>query len=151
MQLITQEIKHYLVKLAKESEGLRLEAYKCPAGVWTIGYGDTKNVKPGMKITESEAENRLVHRLQEFWDVAQILSPSLLPYPAKSAAIIDFCYNCGIGNYKVSSLRRAVDVSDWTEASKAVLKWNKAHVNGKLVELKGLTIRRKKESALLLL
>ena len=39
------------INLIKKYEGCRLTAYKCPAGVWTIGYGHTKNVKCGMKIT----------------------------------------------------------------------------------------------------
>ena len=38
--------------LIKKYEGLRLEAYKCPAGVWTIGYGHTKGVMPKMKISK---------------------------------------------------------------------------------------------------
>ena len=45
--------------LIKKYEGLRLEAYKCPAGVWTIGYGHTKGVIKGMKISKEEAEEFL--------------------------------------------------------------------------------------------
>ena len=44
------------IALIKEFEGLRLKAYKCPGGVWTIGYGHTTGVKPGMVITEAQAE-----------------------------------------------------------------------------------------------
>ena len=44
------------IKLIKEFEGLRLEAYKCPAGVWTIGYGHTKGVMEGDKITDEELD-----------------------------------------------------------------------------------------------
>ena len=53
------------IDLIKKYEGLRLEAYLCPAGVWTIGYGHTKGVKQGMKITEEQAEAYLREVLQE--------------------------------------------------------------------------------------
>ena len=48
------------IDLIKEFEGCKLEAYKCPAGVWTIGYGTTKGVKEGMKITQLKAEKLLL-------------------------------------------------------------------------------------------
>ena len=44
------------IDLIKKYEGLRLEAYLCPAGVWTIGYGHTAGVGKGMKITAEQAE-----------------------------------------------------------------------------------------------
>lgn len=47
------------INLIKEFEGCRLEAYKCPAGVWTIGYGHTYGVKSGQKITQAQAEQFL--------------------------------------------------------------------------------------------
>lgn len=47
------------INLIKQFEGLRLTAYRCQAGVWTVGWGSTKNVKPGDVITEAEAEQRL--------------------------------------------------------------------------------------------
>ena len=47
------------IALIKEFEGLRLKAYKCPGGVWTIGYGHTAGVKSGMVITEAQAEEYL--------------------------------------------------------------------------------------------
>lgn len=43
------------INLIKQFEGVRLTAYRCPAGVYTIGYGHTRGVKRGMKITEEEA------------------------------------------------------------------------------------------------
>ena len=41
-----------LMKLIKESEGCKLTAYKCPAGIWTLGFGQTKGVKEGMVWTQ---------------------------------------------------------------------------------------------------
>jgi lysozyme len=55
--------------LIKKYEGLRLDAYKCPAGVWTIGYGTTiypngKKVRPGDKCTEQQADSYLAYHLE---------------------------------------------------------------------------------------
>ena len=47
------------LQLIKSFEGCRLTAYKCPAGVWTIGYGHTAGVKQGMTITQEQADNYL--------------------------------------------------------------------------------------------
>ena len=54
------------IELIKHFEGCELEAYKCPAGVWTIGYGHIKGVKEGMKITEMQAEEMLKSELHEY-------------------------------------------------------------------------------------
>ena len=51
------------IELIKKYEGLRLTAYRCPAGVWTIGYGHTKGVKQGQKISSEEAEKLLIEDL----------------------------------------------------------------------------------------
>ena len=56
------------IDLIKKFEGCKLTAYKCPAGVWTIGYGHTKGVKKGQKITKEEAEELLKQDLQKFVD-----------------------------------------------------------------------------------
>ena len=54
------------IELIKQFEGCRLKAYKCPAGVWTIGYGHTKGVTEGMTITEEEAEDLLKKDIVNF-------------------------------------------------------------------------------------
>ena len=54
------------IALIKEFEGLRLKAYLCPGGVWTIGYGHTTGVRPGMVITEAQAEKFLKEDLIVF-------------------------------------------------------------------------------------
>lgn len=50
--------------LIKQSEGLRLKAYRCPAGVPTIGWGHTEGVKMGMRITQAQAEVLLIQDLK---------------------------------------------------------------------------------------
>ena len=54
------------INLIKHFEGCEVYAYKCPAGVWTIGYGHTKDVEPGMQITEQDAHDMLVEELKEY-------------------------------------------------------------------------------------
>ena len=136
-----------LMKLIKESEGCSLKSYKCPAGVWTIGYGQTKGIKEGMVWTQQQADEDLIKTALEVLNRA--IKASLILADAnmeKQAAIADFIYNLGIGNYSSSTLKKKVDAGDWIAASSEIKKWNKAA--GKV--LKGLTIRRQKEAALLL-
>jgi lysozyme len=74
------------------------------------------------------------------------LSPSLLKTePRRYAAIISFAYNCGVGNYRVSTLKKRVDSGDWEGAQEEIMKWNKAA--GRV--LAGLTKRRQAEASLL--
>ena len=136
-----------LVKLIRDSEGCELKSYKCPAGIWTIGYGQTKGVKEGMVWTQQQADEDL---LETAWEVLnQALNASSVLKKATSqrqAAIADFIYNLGIGNYNSSTLKKYVDKENWASAYTEIKKWNKA--GGKV--LKGLTIRREREASLLL-
>ncbi len=54
------------IDLIKKYEGCRLDAYKCPAGVWTIGYGHTGDVQPGQQITQAQADAILIVDLERF-------------------------------------------------------------------------------------
>jgi len=136
-----------LVKLIRDSEGCKLTAYKCPAGIWTIGYGQTKGIKEGMVWTQNQADEDL---LETAWEVLnQALNASSVLKKSTSqrqAAIADFIYNLGIGNYNSSTLKKYVDKENWASAYTEIKKWDKA--GGKV--LKGLTIRREKEASLLL-
>jgi len=148
---MNQEALKILALLIQEFEGLELNAYLCPAKVWTIGYGHTEDVKQGDFITLQMANDILKKDMEKYWDGALRLSYKLdKATPSQQAAIVDFCYNCGLGNYEKSSLRRLVGMQDWEGASKSILKWNKAKVNGVLTVLRGLTRRRIAESKLLL-
>lgn len=129
--------------LIKKYEGLRLTAYKCPAGVWTIGYGHTKGVKEGDKITEKEAENLLLKDLKiyeqgvtEYTDV--ILNQN------QFSALVSFCFNCGIRAYKTSTMRKYINQKEFDLAANEFGKWIKA--GGKV--LKGLVKRRNEEKEL---
>ena len=62
--------------LIKKFEGCELKAYQCSAGVWTIGYGHTKDVVEGMEITQEQAEQMLVDELHEYESCLLYTSPS---------------------------------------------------------------------------
>ena len=94
------------IALIKEFEGLRLKAYKCPGGVWTIGYGHTAGVKPGMVITEAQAEEYLKANLIAFERYLNGLGLAL--NQNQFDALISFIYNVGTGNFSSSTLLRKV-------------------------------------------
>ena len=147
--------------LAKEFEGLHdlkgdglVYAYHDPAGYPTIGYGhllsyvkyeDLSKYEPK---TLEECLSDLADEMQKSMDLAVKMSPCLFEDENKYRliAITDFVFNCGQGNYAMSTLRKRVNECKWLEASNEILKWDKA--GGKV--LKGLTRRRMAESKLLL-
>lgn len=133
------------LNLIKEFEGCKLTAYKCPAGVWTIGYGHTKDVKQGMKITSKQAEQLLVNDLKTYESyVSKYVKVKL--NQNQFDALVSFTFNCGGGALKSSTLLKKLNKGYYTGAANELLRWNKA--NGKI--LAGLTRRRKAEKALFL-
>jgi lysozyme len=114
---------------------------------WTIGWGSTgPEVTPDTVWTETQAQESLDNHLLHFCAGVLKLSPILLKQPARRlAAIISFAYNCGLGNYRISTLKKRVDAQDWSGAQEEIVKWNKAA--GRV--MKGLTLRRQAEAALL--
>lgn len=142
------------VNLIKHFEGLHkvlpdgmVEAYLCPAGVWTIGYGHTKGVFKGQKITKEECEDLLKDDLIEFADYVKAAVKVPLTQ-AQFDALVSFTYNLGSGNLKISSLLRKLNAFNYDGAAAEFANWNKATVNGKLTALPGLTRRRTAEAAL---
>ena len=133
------------IELIKKYEGLKLKAYKCPAWVWTIGYGHTKNVKQGDVITEVQAEILLIYDLNDFENC--IKNNVRIPLTQNQFdALVSFCFNVGCGNFLKSTLLKKLNEGKIAEAAKEFLKWNKA--DGK--ELAGLTKRRQEEMELFL-
>jgi lysozyme len=135
-----------LIDLLKRFEGCRLSAYRCPANIWTIGYGRTTNVEPGQRITQQQADEWLDEEANEVMKAAGQLSPSLIKYPTRQQAIASFIYNCGAGAYQKSTLKKRIDNEDFIGAAQEIRKWNKA--NGEI--LPGLVRRRTAEAELLL-
>jgi len=136
-----------LIKLVKEFEGCKLTSYKCPAGIWTIGYGQTKGIKEGMAWTQQQAEEDLLKTCIE--TITEVINASpILEFESinKQAAIADFVYNLGITNYNKSKLKLRINQKNWISAITEIKKWNKS--NGDV--LPGLVKRRQLEADLLI-
>ena len=134
---------HKGIDLIKEFEGLRLKAYKCPGGVWTIGYGHTAGVKPGMVISEAQAEEYLKADLIAFEKYLNSLGLAI--NQNQFDALISFIYNVGTGNFSRSTLLRKVRANpQGNSIMDEFLKWvySKGHV------LPGLQRRRLAEMKL---
>lgn len=91
------------IALIKRFEGCRLTAYKCSAGVWTIGYGHTSGVHSGQVITQAQADAYLRKDLEKF--EKYVNDPAYVPITAQLndnqfAALVSFAFNCGQGNLK---------------------------------------------------
>lgn len=138
---MTEEAKRFI----KNYEGLRLKAYKCSAGKWTIGYGRTTNVKEGDTCTKEQAEKWFEEEYQRFKRIVK----SYVRVPVNDnqlGALTSFAYNCGLASLKTSTLLKKLNNKDYKGAADEFLRWNK--VNGKPVE--GLTKRRKAEREMFL-
>lgn len=139
------------VDLVKEFEGFRPHAYRCPAGVWTIGYGTTEaagvGIAPerGMTITEADARGYLHDGLDKF--ASQIAPAITAPINENEfGAFVSLAYNIGPAAFKKSSALREFNAGNKQKAANAILLWDKA--GGKV--LKGLTRRREAERKLFL-
>lgn len=137
-----------LVELVKRFEGLHkvvrrdpvaVQAYKCPAGVWTIGWGTTKGVKEGMVWSLDQCEAALHRDLEAAVASAKRISPNLTG--SRLMAIADFIYNLGAGNYQSSTLRRKIQHEEWDEVPEQLRRW----VFAKGKKLPGLVLRREAE------
>ena len=84
--------------LIKNFEGLRLTAYKCPAGVPTIGYGHTKNVKMGDVITLEQANMYLLQDLKGSIFCVNEYDKIYNFTQNEFDALVSFTFNCGKGN-----------------------------------------------------
>lgn len=139
----------YLAKAAeiiKPFEGLRLKSYKCPAGIWTIGWGHTgPEVFEGMEITLEEAESFLMDDMLEA-DQAVFDYVDVNLTEEQRAALVSFIFNLGAGNFRSSTLLKLINAGDFEAAAKQFGRWTKA----KGIELAGLVKRREAEKKLFL-
>ena len=131
------------LQLIKHFEGCKLKAYKCSAGVLTIGWGSTGNhVYEGKIITQQEADNLLIDDLERF--ERQVDSLDLPLKQHQFDALVSFAFNLGFGSLLKSTLLKKLKAGDIEQAAKEFLKWNRA---GGVV-LQGLVRRREAESKL---
>jgi len=137
--------------LVKKWEGYYDKAYLCPAGVWTIGWGHTSNVKKGDTCTVKQAEKWLQEDLE---DSANYVS-RYIQVPLNDnqfGALVSACFNIGpkIVNPSSSTLARKLNEGDYDAVPGQLGRWSKAKdpETGKMVTLKGLSNRRKDEGVL---
>jgi len=127
-------------RLIKEFEGLRLTAYLCPAGVWTIGYGHTKGVKKGMKIDQTEADRLLdIDLIDVARAIRKFVKVDLNDNQVQS--LVSFIFNVGSGAFSKSTLLKKINLKEFAFASLEFDKW--VYAKGK--KLSGLVRRRKAE------
>jgi GH24 family phage-related lysozyme (muramidase) len=139
------------LRIVKEFEGCHLQAYLCPAGVPTIGWGSTsingKAVQMGQAITRAQADAQLNADLQRFYNAIAQSIPAVAGWPPnRVAALVSWVYNVGIGAMQDSALRRRILAGEDPAVVIAaeLPRWNKAGDK----ELPGLTRRRAAEVAL---
>lgn len=114
------------IELIKQFEGCRLKAYTCPSGIWTIGWGHTKNVYQGMIITQEKADQLFLEDVVNYYPIGDFSQN-------KFDSLTSFCYNCGRG-----ALNDVLNSSDVTYTMSL-------YINGSNGPLEGLKRRRKEE------
>jgi lysozyme len=141
------------IELIKEFEELRLEAYLCPAGVWTIGWGHTKGVIKGGVIDHARAEEFLREDYKEAEEAVLSLVKVKLT-DNQLGALTSFVFNLGAGNFKSSTLRRKVNTNPHDKTIRdEFMRW--VYTKGKdrdgntvPIKLRGLERRREAEADL---
>jgi lysozyme len=136
------------INFIKAFEGLRLQAYPDPGSgraPWTIGYGTTKGIRPGMVITKARAEEMLRRDLREIEQgVNDLIKVEITQ--TMFDALVSFAYNVGVGNLRRSTLLKNLNQGDIQGAADQLLRWNRAR--GRVRP--GLTRRRVAERDLFL-
>lgn len=125
------------IELIKKYEGCRLEAYKCPGDVWTIGWGHTAGVYEGQTITQEEADRMFLEDVKVYSNAVEKYQEKFNLTQNQFDALTSFAYNCGVG-----SLANVMSVCNTKqEIAEECKLYNKA--NG--VVLAGLVRRREEE------
>ena len=131
------------LNLIKEFEGFREKAYKCPAGVWTIGYGHTGGVKEGDVVTSNEAEKLLIQDL-DWAEKVVYKHVNVFLNQNQFDALVSFVFNVGSGNFQKSTLLKRLNSGQYSDVPHELKRWNK----GGGVVLPGLVRRRRVEGEL---
>ncbi len=112
-------------------------------GVWTTGYGHTKNVKEGMTISKEQADNMLLNELDEYCEHVEKAVDVTLKQN-EFDALVSWTYNLGPTNLNDSTMLKVLNNKDFEEVPNQIKRWNKA--GGKV--LQGLVRRREAEALL---
>jgi lysozyme len=173
MPAALRDVPQDAIELIKSFEGIpdgdpstvRIDAYLCPAGVWTIGWGHA--IEDGgaqLKGAENKARARALYPGGITREQAEsLLRGDLVPRAAQLCsllkvavndaqfgALMGLLFNIGAANLAASTLLRKLHAGDVTGAADQFLAWDKARVNGVLQALAGLKRRRKAERAMFL-
>lgn len=134
------------ISLICRNEGCKLQAYFCPAGILTIGFGHTgPDVVPGLTITQEEANQLLADRLAREFEPGVRKRIGNAPTTANQfSAMVSLAYNIGVGGFNRSSVARLHVEGDYEGAAEAFGMWNKG--GGRV--LRGLVRRRQEEADL---
>lgn len=139
------------LEIVEHFEGFSSTPYRCPSGLWTIGYGSIRDAR-GKRVTEDHppiSEEEARELLKRDLEEAEYYVNQLVYTPLthnQLSALISFVYNIGSGNFQASTLRAKLNRGDYLGASNEFWKWRR----GGGVILKGLVKRRKAEEELFL-
>mgnify|MGYP001393036291 FL=1 len=129
--------------LIKKFEGCELEAYKCAAGVWTIGYGHIKTAVEGMKIDQATANELFDEEMGEY--ETYVNTAVNVPLSQNQFdALVSWVFNLGNGNLNASTMLKVINSGDHAGVPAQIKRWNKA--GGKVLD--GLVRRREAEALL---
>jgi lysozyme len=133
--------------LIKSFEGCFLEAYLCPAKVWTIGYGHTDGVAEGMTATREQAELWLIKDVTWAEDVVERHVKVVLN-AHQFDALTSFVFNVGEEAFRTSTLLKELNRGRYDAVPQQLMRWTKAGKGRSKRTLKGLVRRRAAEAAL---
>lgn len=121
-------------------EGFRAKAYRCPSGVWTIGYGTTTGVKEGMVVNQNQAFKLLQDDSSKLERLINKLGVDFTQNQFDAIGL--FCYNCGFPAFRSSTLFRVIKNNRYDKRIKDLwMQWK--YSKGKV--LLGLERRREVE------
>lgn len=133
-------------KLIEHFEGCVLHAYQDSVGVWTIGYGTTKDVRPGQVCTKEQAIEWMMRDVNECAELVQkICTPAL--NNNETSALVSLAYNIGLTALKNSTLVRDLNAGETKlQVADHFMDW--VHAGGRV--LQGLVTRRREERLIFL-
>lgn len=135
------------ISLIKRFEGLSLSAYRCPAGVWTIGWGHTENVRPLMSVSHAEADELLRNDVSEiFTKLTQLSAEANVTLSSNQlAALTSFIFNVGFSAFRRSTLWKLIRKNpNDPDIARQFAQWK--YAAGKVMP--GLVRRRREEATL---
>ena len=137
------------VSALKPDEGKRNISYLDIARIPTSCYGHTgSDVRVGEYRTDAQCEALLTSDAKAHMTGVLRCSPELAERPYQLAAMTRGSFNFGVAGYCRSTMRVRFARRDWRGGCDALLAWDKARINGRVVPVRGLTLRRQRERAM---